>query len=226
MGSIEVRTRKRLRRPRIQHAAESGYTRKATHREDEELQAPPVKNFEFSIVLDGVRALTDEQADALYGCCDDGTESEVDGVVRLDFGRSGRSFTEAVRSALVDVRRCGYRAARVEEEDELVTAAEIAERTRRSRESVRLLIAGKRGPGDFPPPFINGRSHRLWRWTDVERWFATYERRETRLEDHGPAVDAINLILALRRQRTVLRPDERRELARVAREEHSLAVIR
>jgi hypothetical protein len=45
----------------------------------------------------------------------------------------------------------GLRVMRVEPDD-IVTMAEIADRSDRTRESVRLLIAGQRGPGGFPRP--------------------------------------------------------------------------
>lgn len=169
--------------------------------------------------------MTRAQADHLYRRCRDATESEVDGVVRVSFSRRARTFAEAVHAALGDLRKCGLRAGRVETE-ELVSAAEIAERTGRSRESVRLLIEGRRGLGDFPrPAHTVGRRFRLWRWPQVERWFASYERREPRVDDHDAVVDAINLILALREQPSRLRPAERRELARIAREERSTVVV-
>lgn len=54
------------------------------------------------------------------------------------------------------------------EPDDLVTMSEIAERRGRSRESVRVLVAGRRGRGDFPAPVSHLRSRsRLWRWPEV-----------------------------------------------------------
>lgn len=51
--------------------------------------------------------------------------------------------------------------------------SEIAERTGRTRESVRLLIGGDRGPGGFPAPVTYFRSRqRMWRWQEVAVWFA------------------------------------------------------
>lgn len=184
-----------------------------------------IKTFDFTVVVDSVRELTAAQAERLYRRCTDATESEADGVVRVSFSRKGRIFAEAVHRALTDLRKCGLRAARVETEA-LVSSAEIAQRTRRSRESVRLLIDGRRGPGGFPPPVhVVGERFRLWRWPEVERWFASYERREARVEDHAPVVNAINLILAVSRQHGTLPAAERRELARVARDERSAALV-
>lgn len=183
------------------------------------------KKFDFTVVLDSVRELTAAQAERLYRRCRDATQSEADGVVRVTFSRKGRSFAEAVHRALTDLRKCGLRAARVETEP-LVSAAEIAQLTRRSREGIRLLVEGRRGPGGFPPPVHTvGERFRLWRWPDVERWFANYERRPPRVEDHAPVVSALNLILALGREHGALPAAERRELARVARDERSVVLV-
>lgn len=181
--------------------------------------------YDFTLVLDGVRSLSIDQVEKIYARCKDATESESDGVVRLGFTRKAKSFAEAVHRALRDLRRCGFRVARVETED-LVSAAEIAARMKRSRESVRLLIEGRRGPGNFPPPVSTvGERFRLWRSSQVERWFASYEKRKARIEDHGAVVAAINLILALRGQPGALPAGVRRELARVAKEEQSAMIF-
>jgi hypothetical protein len=158
----------------------------------------------FTLVLVGLRELTDEVADALYQAdCDDALVGSRDGVVFLDFDREAPSFREAVLSAIADVERAGTgaRVAHVEPDD-LVTMSEIARRLRRTRESVRQLVGGLRGPGDFPPPAANLKQRSpIWRWTDVSRWF-----RE-RLGVEGPPaaapegthVAAINAALDVRR---------------------------
>src|SRR5437762_2493686 len=62
--------------------------------------------------------------------------------------------------------------------DELVWASEIAQRTGRSRQSVDQLIKGQRGPGNFPAPARHATRNPLWRWSEVEAWFAAYQGRE------------------------------------------------
>ena len=50
--------------------------------------------------------------------------------------------------------------------------SDIARRAGRTRESVRLLVDGKRGPGGFPPPLgIVGEGIRVWPWSVVLEWF-------------------------------------------------------
>lgn len=63
------------------------------------------------------------------------------------------------------------------EPDELVWAAEIAHRLGRTRQSVRLLMHGKRGPGGFPRPAATATRNPLWRWSEVADWFERYERQ-------------------------------------------------
>jgi hypothetical protein len=68
------------------------------------------------------------------------------------------------------VEAAGLTVGSVRSED-LVTLREIAARTGRSYESVRLLAAGKRGPGGFPGP-MSSAGWTLYSWAQVRPWFA------------------------------------------------------
>ncbi len=81
--------------------------------------------------------------------------------------------------------------------DELVWASEIAARTGRSRQSIDQLVKGQRGPGGFPPPTSHATRNPLWRWSEVERWFAAYEGRQPRT-DRSSLIGAINGALQAR----------------------------
>src|SRR5450759_346589 len=135
-----------------------------------------VVTFNFTLIVEGADLQSPEAQDALYEAgCDDATFGLVDGVQYAEFDREAGSFGQALTSAMVALRRAvpGVRVVHVEP-DELVTMSEIAERLERSREGIRLLVFGERGPGDFPPPVSHFRtSDRLWRWPDMLRWFAT-----------------------------------------------------
>jgi hypothetical protein len=176
----------------------------------------PGRTWTFTLVLSGVRELTGEVEDALFEAgCADALLGSRDGAVYLDFDRQSPSFREAVLSAIADVENAGVgaRVARVEP-DEVVTMAEIARRWGRSRESVRQLVAGLRGPGTFPPPVANLKQRSpIWRWTDVDRWLhealpgegtplpreACGEDTGTVAPDVGVWVAAINAALDVRR---------------------------
>jgi hypothetical protein len=135
-----------------------------------------------------------------------------DGSVYLDFDREAASFREAILSAIADVEKAsiGARVVRVEP-DELVTMAEIARRSGRSRESVRQLVSGLRGPGDFPPPVASLKQRSpIWRWTEVSHWLreslATEDKPAHRKagsaiaeRDTGGWVAAVNAVLDVRR---------------------------
>ena len=162
-----------------------------------------MKTYTFSLVLSGLSNLTEQIEDRFFQAgCDDALLYFRDGVPYLDFDREAESPREAILSAIHDVENAGVgaRVIRVEP-DELVTASEIAERTGRSRESIRLLAAGKRGAGGFPPPFLGmKRRTRLWRWSEVALWFAEREgNSRDLLVEEAHTIAAINGALELRR---------------------------
>lgn len=164
--------------------------------------------YEFTLVIHG--ALDEAAVDALFEAgCDDATVGEVDGVGYTDFVRGAASFGEALRSAIEQVESVpGLTVARVEPDD-LVTLSEIAQRLGRSRESVRLLAAGERGLGDFPPPVSHLKARtRLWRWSEVAAW----AKRHDQPIDLGAAtaIAAINAALTLRKTLGDLAPTERK----------------
>lgn len=57
--------------------------------------------------------------------------------------------------------------------EDLVSLRDIAQRVGRTYESVRLLAAGKRGPGGFPAPLSAGQ-WALYSWAEVSAWFAIH----------------------------------------------------
>ncbi|HKX15880.1 MAG TPA: hypothetical protein VJN19_11840 [Propionibacteriaceae bacterium] len=133
----------------------------------------------FRLTLAGIE-LTDEQLDALFEAgCDDATFSlERDGTVLGLFDREAETQDDAVLSAITNVEGAGIgaRVLRVDQDDDWLTASEIAGRTGRTRQSIGLLIRGDRGPGGFPLPAARRGSHNpLWRWSEVAAWFERYK---------------------------------------------------
>jgi hypothetical protein len=152
---------------------------------------------DFTLVVAGLDPESEELADALFEAgCDDATFGSVDSVGYGDFHREAPTAAEAIDSAIRAVESVvGLGVLRVEPDD-LVTLSEIAERLGRTRESVRLLVAGERGPGDFPPPASHLRSrNRLWRWSEVALWAA---RADPEAAAEAQVVAAINAALELR----------------------------
>jgi hypothetical protein len=165
--------------------------------------------YTFTLILD-----SEPNLDAAYEAgCDDATFGEIDGVAYADFSREAPSMVEALLSAIRSVEGAGPRVLRIEPDD-LVTAAEIAARLGRSRESVRLLIAGRRGTGGFPPAASHLRSRsRLWRWSDVAAW----AKQLTPEQEHEARLLAtVNAALELRNRSRELPEPERLALSALA----------
>jgi hypothetical protein len=135
-----------------------------------------MRTYEFTLLVEGADLQTDQAQDALFKAgCDDATIGVNAGVQHLHFDREASSLAEALVSAITAVEQAvpGVRVVRVAP-DEYVTLAEIAMRTGRTRESVRLLATGDRGPGDFPPPAARAEQRvKLWRWAEVAAWLAS-----------------------------------------------------
>ena len=173
---------------------------------------------EFTLVLEGVDVLDTGNLDAWFEAgCDDATFGEVDGVGYADFSRTADSAPKAILSAIEQVESAvpSVRVIRVEPDD-LVNASDIAERLGRSRESVRLLIAGERGPGGFPAPLSHLKVRgRLWRWAEVARWAKVALDHELADADTSAFVAALNDTLDLRRLSPELPARDRRLLSRL-----------
>ena len=90
---------------------------------------------------------------------------------------------------------------------ELVTQAEIARKTQRSRQLVHQWISGERGPGGFPPPecFIT-ESHPLWSWCDVAGWLHQNSIVKLEVLLEAQEIERINLMLAYARM-TKMEPE-------------------
>ena len=78
-----------------------------------------MKEHEFTLIL--TTDPSEEEADKLYGCCNDGTLSTIAGVPQMHFHRAALSLEDALRSAIRDVRAAGFDVERVEMEPEAVT---------------------------------------------------------------------------------------------------------
>lgn len=171
----------------------------------------------FALLVRGADLMAGEHFDALQqGGCDDAVIGEREGSCFADFTRRAPNFAAAVASAIEELERAvpGAVVVRVEP-DELVTSADVAARTGRSRESIRLYSDGRRRHG-FPPPvsWIGGRQ-RLWLWADVAAWFARELDEQFPSNEAGQFVAALNAVLELRWRNDKLDDDERVSIARL-----------
>jgi predicted DNA-binding transcriptional regulator AlpA len=154
---------------------------------------------QFTLILANNVPITDDVAEKHYGACDDTLLGMCNGAAYVDVDREADSFREAVLSAITEVESTGLRVERVEPGD-FVTAAEIARRAGRTRESIRQLIRGERGPGSFPPPVsdITTRSP-VWRWSDVAAWLVDQKILHTEESERALVTASVNAYLDWRR---------------------------
>ena len=177
-------------------------TRPETAEGGEEVPARKrIKVWEFTLMLDNLPD-DPETFDALYEAgCGDGTFGWVDDVASVDFDREAQTFLEAVTSAIRDVESVPPVRVLEVEADDLLTMADIARRLGRTRESVRLLVQGKRGKGGFPEPEFGTGKWRFWRWSAVLGWLDDVPEAEL---ERARVTDAVNAALELRRRKAVL----------------------
>jgi hypothetical protein len=176
----------------------------------------------FTLALADVGSLPDEVVERLYSKCPDATVSQRDGAVYVSFDRASQSLASAVVRAIRDVQKLGLGVDRIIA-DELVSASDVAARINRSRESVRLLIEGERGPGDFPPPAEVVGKQRFWRWRDVDRWFCTYESKALAETSFDAFAAAVNGLLRAGREVRHLPTEQAKAVRDLAREEALLS---
>lgn len=129
--------------------------------------------FDFALVVDGVRELTPSVEDALFEAgCDDATLSIQYGRLYVEVSRAANSLEEAILSAISDIHKAGVGATVVRiDECSLVSPAQIARKIGRSRQLVYQYMTGRRGPGGFPAPACHlSQATPLWSWCEVSAW--------------------------------------------------------
>jgi hypothetical protein len=140
-----------------------------------------------------------------------------DGSFLLEFDRRSSSLPLALGAAFEELRSALPEAQILRvEDDDLATMADIAARAGRTAESVRLLVAGKRGPGGFPPASgrVDART-KVWRWSDVAEWFADQLGQPLADTADSGFLQAFNDALEIRRLAGKLGKPEQQALAKV-----------
>lgn len=138
----------------------------------------PEAGWEFTFVVDGVDLMNDDVGDVLFEATGGDIDlSTRDGVSYASFTRSGEFFQHEVLDAISMIENTGVGAVVLRmQTDELLSVSEIARRTSRTPESIRLLITGERGPANFPAAETRpGARNRLWQWNAIVEWFQTYD---------------------------------------------------
>lgn len=163
-----------------------------------------MNSYSFSLVLDGPPEFDEAALDAFFDAgCGDATFQTRNGEVVAEFDREAPSLSDALITAIRDADGAGtgYRVVRVEPDD-LVSLTEIAKRAGRSKESVRLLAAGKRGAKrserSFPRPRGQIGRTKLWSWAEVAEWFDVHNGKRLRSSGVPHFITALNGVLATR----------------------------
>lgn len=178
-----------------------------------------MSSYQFTLIVEGPDLQSDAAIDVLFeNGCDDALVGRTDGIQYLDFDRKAPSPETAILSAIADVERLPDVEVIRLAGGGLVSMADIAARTRRTRESVRLLVTNERGPGGFPAPVTDPRTrYRLWRWSEVRRWFAINYGTPVQGEHEGydQVTAAINAGLEFRRYSRHVPPEQRASLIKL-----------
>jgi hypothetical protein len=156
----------------------------------------------FTLVTD--RSPTDHEFDILAESGKDDLIFGIeDGLTVAEFDREAGSLAAAVATAVLDLESIGVKTLRVVDRD-LMTLADIADRVRLSRESVRRYSVNERGGGGFPPPVNPGRKGSVfYRWSEVAPWLR--EHVQSDLPDFDQALVFANLVVQARRLRPQVR---------------------
>ena len=80
--------------------------------------------YEFTLILSGVTELNTQIAEVLFiNGCDDSSPGSCNGQVTVDFRRQATSLETAIRTAVRDVSKAGFRVKRVELESPQLLSA-------------------------------------------------------------------------------------------------------
>ncbi len=109
-----------------------------------------MQTYTVSIVVENVD-LTDDVLGALFAELEDAVPSSISGVVKITVPVQAPDDESAALRLVDQVHAALPQAVPVRLDQDLVSISDVAERSGRSRESVRLLVDGNRGPGQFPP---------------------------------------------------------------------------
>ena len=156
-----------------------------------------MNTYDFTVRLNRA-PVDDDEFDALYeaGLSDANVTTTPDGRGSLMVSRTAPSMAEAIVSVVADIEAAGFMATGIDVED-LLTLAAIGRRVGRTRESMRLLAVGKRGPGGFPAAMTSGPTP-LYSWTQVQAWMAEHDLNAPAADAEHDAVVVADLIIRAR----------------------------
>lgn len=127
--------------------------------------------YTVALLVEGVDLDDVPTIDALFDLIPSAVPSSVDGIVTITARIGGATGDAAALLLAEQVESVAPSARAIRVDQDFVAISDIAERLERTRESVRLLVEGKRGPGSFPSPAGTvGDGIRVWPWAVVVDW--------------------------------------------------------
>jgi len=175
--------------------------------------------FEFTLRFDLPSATPDPKSwtDALYeaGCDDAVIGVAKQGQIGLAFSRKARNASQAIKSAIADVKRAIRGAELVSAEPDVVGLAEIARLAGCSRQNLRKYAAGeaRRIKATFPAPTFSAADG-LWRLAEIGPWLARHTSLQLPKEvlQIGQQTSLINLKMQALRLKRAAKSDIGRSL--------------
>lgn len=170
------------------------------------------KKYTFELILSGISEPNADIEDALYESgCDDALLCFRNRIAFLEFTRDAESIDHAILSAIKEVENAGIGAKVVHvAPGDIVTASEIARRVKLTKEYIRLLTQGRRGPGDFPLPHSLITNTSLWSWAEISEWMYNHTKiKYKEIVDNAKFLRDINDVLEIRENKPAYKKRQR-----------------
>lgn len=151
-----------------------------------------MSKFDFTFVASGIDPEAHDFEERFYlAGCSDATIALIKGCVVACFVRDAEDYTHAVYSAYCDVLRAGAKIERFEP-DYLVSANDIAKRSKMTRAAISLFAKQERGAG-FPTPVVRVTTESpLWDWVEVSSWLHKRQKIDASAVAHAKIGRAVN----------------------------------
>ena len=158
-----------------------------------------MKTFEFTIIATGLDPESDYEDNFFAAGCDDATIAFQKGAFILSFAREAKNLSQAVSSAMRDVRRAGAEVLNVEP-DYLVNLTDIAARIGITKAAVSHYASGNRSEG-FPAPVARVTTESpLWDRVEVARWLRRQGRHSAEQLLEARVVRRVNVDILKKRE--------------------------
>lgn len=131
-------------------------------------------SYKLTVAYDGLDVEDFDQLEAIAEYLPDVVVGVIDGNARIHAVLEAASAIKAADALADAMAKAVPDAIPLRAEFEQMNVSDIAAQVSVNREAVRLWVAGKRGPGNFPTPLsIIGDRTRIWAASDVHEWLSS-----------------------------------------------------